>query len=249
MTHVADGDLVRLMDGACEPTERTQLERHVVACVPCTTRLRALRRQSDLVSRTLAEMDRPATLAPERRWRVLRPAVAAALVLIGIGAGVEPVRAWLVQQTNALWSAVAGVRAPEAEATAAAPVQAPAAPGEASVAFVPAGDVFRLEVGAHQAGGTLVIETAAGDTARATVLGGSEHENLLVLPSGLRIVNGASSSATYRITLPARLRRIVVVVNGEAPLDLSSGGHVARWTVPLTPDGGPPVRSAPGQSF
>lgn len=93
----------------------------------------------------------------------------------------------------------------------------------ATVLFVPSGNEFTLEVTTRQAGGVLRLETVAGDTAVAVVQGGSGAEDLVVLPSTLRIVSPRTSSASYVIRLPARLVRVRVRVGARPPWDYRPG--------------------------
>jgi hypothetical protein len=131
-------------------------------------------------------------------------------VLLAIGGAVRPVRAWVLERVEALWTALTG--GSESPASV-----APAPPAQTAVSFVPADGPFTIELAGRQTAGTLVLEVVPGDTARATVLGGSGAESLVVLPGGLRIVNPPGSAARYRIALPARLGPVRVILGGAAP--------------------------------
>jgi hypothetical protein len=215
-THVEDGALIRQLDREDIPEEQADVAAHLEACPRCTVRLAELAHAGDALSTALRAADVPAPRRrPVPRWGLR--AAAAALVVVGIGGAVRPVRAWILERTGMLWEAVTG-------RSAVPTAIAPAAPDRsASVAFVPSGNEFTLEVTAHQSGGVLRLETVAGDTAVAVVLGGSGLEDLVVLPTRLRIVNPEASSASYVIRLPARLARVRVLVGGRVPWDYHPG--------------------------
>lgn len=207
--HVEDGALVRYLDGEAAAEERTILAAHLEDCGACAARLTALSRAAEALTTALRATDEPASRArPHPRWRLR--AAAAVLVLLAVGGGVRPVRAWILDRAEALWGAVTG-----AGPDAAPPVAAPGA-ARSSVAFVPAGGELTLEVTSVQNEGVLQIETVAGDTAVAVVRNGTSMEDLVVLPTALRIVNRPASTASYVIRVPARLARVVVHV-GDTP--------------------------------
>jgi hypothetical protein len=164
-------------------------------------RARALR----VALRAADRPSRPARPAP--RWGLR--AAAAVLVLLAIGGAVRPVRAWIVERAGALWTALTGGEE--------RPPVPPVPPALTAVSFVPADGPFTIELAGRQSAGALSLEAVPGDTARATVLGGSGAESLVVLPAGLRIVNPPASAARYRIALPARLGPVRVIVGGAAP--------------------------------
>jgi hypothetical protein len=138
---------------------------------------------------------------------------------------VPPVRAWIVRTARALWSTAAG-----------APRAATARPAESdganSVTFTPAPGAFSVRVARPQAEGSLTVETVADSAAVAAVTGGPGAE-LLVLPDGLRIVNGAGTSSSFVVRVPATVTRIVVTVGAAAPQVLTPSGSGQRWVVDL----------------
>jgi hypothetical protein len=209
--HVDDGALVRYLDAECDGDEQAAMRGHVEACGACAGRLAELERRSSALRVALRAADRsPRAIPSAPRWGLR--AAAAVLVLLAIGGAVRPVRAWVLERVEALWTALTG----GAERPPVAPV-APLATVQAAVSFVPADGPFTIELAGHQAAGALSLEAVPGDTARATVLGGSGAESLVVLPAGLRIVNPPASAARYRIALPARLGPVRVIVGGAAP--------------------------------
>jgi anti-sigma factor RsiW len=215
-THVEDGALVRYLDREDTVGERTDVASHLEGCDRCAARMAELTRAADTLATALRAADAPPARArPRPRWGLR--AAAAVLVLAGVGGAVRPVRAWILERAAALWVAVTG-------RDGATPVPGQPVPARsASVAFVPEGNEFALEVTARQEGGVLRIETADGDTAVAIVRGGSGAEDLVVLPRALRIVTRGASSASYVVRVPARLVRVRVVVGGGTPWDYHPG--------------------------
>jgi len=218
MTHVDDGALVRYLDEECDATERAEVGEHVHGCQACAARLAELGRHAGLVSLALRAADAPATSRRPARRVGARAAVAAALIVVGVAGAVRPVRAWILERTQTLWAAVTGRNGDQDGAAPGVP------PGSASVTFVPAGTEFLVEVTGPQVEGRLVIEGVPGDTATTVVMGGSGTEDVMVLPTGLRIANAATSRASYAVRLPTRLTHVVVRIGGRPERTFVPGG-------------------------
>jgi hypothetical protein len=214
--HLEDGALVRYLDEECDGDEQAAVRGHVTGCDACAGRLAEFERRSRTLKVALRDSDRPARGARPVPRPGLR-AAAAVLVLLAIGGAVRPVRAWVLERAEALWTALTGGSEPVAPVGSVAPAQT-------AVSFVPADGPFTIELAGRQSAGTLSLEAVPGDTARATVLGGSGAESLVVLPGGLRIVNPPASTARYRIALPVRLGPVRVMVGGAAPRVFDPGG-------------------------
>ena len=231
MTHVSDGDLVRLLDRELDVAEQMELEGHVDSCEDCASRYLELRRKIATVGAAIRRGDFTFPTQKVRTWGLRAAAVL--VVLTAMGVTVQPVRAWIVEQTRALWVVVAGE-----QEEAATPGGATDESGDptAAVSFVPAGDVFVLELSTRQASGRLTVETVAGRTASATVFGGSEEERLIVLPTGLRIVNDSTAEADYTIELPATLARLLVVIGNDDTLRYEPEGAADHWEIDLAVD-------------
>ena len=217
MTHPDDGTLIRYLDDECEDSERSEVQRHLADCPACGGRFAALRARAAMVSAALRAAD-PVTARRRtaRRWGVR--AAAAAVIVLGIAGTVTPVRAWIVQGTRVLWAAITG----RTDAQGAAPP--PSMHPSASVAFVPLGTEFTLEVTSRQAAGRLTLAGVPGDTATTVVTGGSGSEQLIVLPDGLRIANTAGSGASYVVKLPSRLAHVRVRVGPRSELTFDPRG-------------------------
>lgn len=225
--HLDDGTLLRLLDGEGSTAERVLLAEHVGACDVCRQRHARLAAWSRRASEVLARSDAPPRSfafagngrPPLLWWRSWPAAAAAVLLALGTVALGAPVRTWMVERWAALRSPVP---VPAATRIGQKPAQSSSLPvGE--VSFTPDTDVLVVRVATRQAEGSLVLETSAGLTASATVRGQGEHEAIVVLPAELRIVNTAASRATYRVTLPARLKRLVVVIDDDPVVSLTPG--------------------------
>jgi len=84
--------------------------------------------------------------------------------------------------------------------------------------------VYLMAAYRWQEEGRLVIEGVPGDTATTVVMGGSGTEDVMVLPTGLRIANAATSRASYAVRLPTRLTHVVVRIGGRPERTFVPGG-------------------------
>ena len=191
---------------------------------PRGARFSALLRASDPPARALAFPGERIARARRRRTLVRGLAVAV-LVLLAGAALVPPVRAWIVGTARRLWS-----RAPE-HATPAPSHPAFAAPAN-RVAFAVAGDVFTVNVATRQAAGVLRVERSNDAAGHAALTGDPAEAALVVLPGGLRIVNGMRVKQDYLVRVPASVTRLEVRIGDEPPvtLALDAGG---RASIPL----------------
>lgn len=231
MMHVADGTLMRWLDQECDAAERVDVARHLEYCDACQARLTATRHRAELVSAALRRFD-VRTAPPSQRTRWAARAAAAAMFLAAIGATVAPVRAWVVDRVTAIWSGIVEPSQVPSSTPQASPGLAPA---RATVTFSPAGEVFVVEVTARQADGRLIIESGDDETATAIIEGGDGSEQLVVLPNGLRVVNGSGGRASYRVRLPPRVRAVYAVIAGAPPIRFDAPTARGPRELPLHP--------------
>lgn len=231
MTHVADGALMRWLDQECDAAERGDVARHLESCDACQARLIATRRRAELVRAALCRFD-VRTAPPSQRTRWAARAAAAAMLLAAIGATVAPVRAWVVDRVTAIWSGIVEPSQAPSSTLQASPGLAPA---RATVTFSPAGEVFVVEVTARQAEGRLIIETRVDETVTAIIEGGDGSEQLVVLPTGLRVVNDSGGRASYRIRLPSLVKTVHAVIAGSSPIRFDTPAAGERHELPLHP--------------
>jgi hypothetical protein len=153
---------------------------------------------------------------PVRPYRPLPAwARAAALVAFLLAASlfVPPVRAW-----------IAGVLAPVLGRSEEAPLRGLAVPPSAaeapidtlSVTFVTDAAAFTIEFAAVPAAGALTVERAQSDSASASVYTAGGGEELQRIRTDLlRISNASTSTADYRVALPASVTQVTVRLPGR----------------------------------
>jgi anti-sigma factor RsiW len=241
--HPSDGDLVRYLDTELAELDERRLRTHLDGCAACAVRIEQIASDSSAVASYLAGsaptapdmVTRARALAGVRRAgatrrRSRRPALraaAAACALLVLSLSAQPVRAWMMER----WE---GARATAVRAPEVAKLPANVVRRSSVVAFAPRGARFDVQLESFQADGTLTIQVRGVERATAQVLDGS-HETLLILPSGLRVENTASSRASYRVTVPADLPLIRVTVAGHtlASYSVEKGAVPSSRSFPL----------------
>lgn len=227
--HPSDGDLLRDLDSELSDLERRRLRGHTDSCAECGLRVDALRERASLVQRFLAEepslngqpdpLARARALAAARaarsaaatswqgvgRRRVAVAAIGAAL-LIG-AAAVPPLRAWVRDIFASATRTAVSSPSTTAPTLPAAVVDKPGS----LISFWPTEAVFELRVQHPQQAGTVVLRVHEASRATAQTTG-ANRESIMVLPSAILIENQPSSVASYRVTLPATLRAVRIVV-------------------------------------
>jgi hypothetical protein len=258
--HATDGDLVRLLDTETTPAD-AELLAHVGECAECSARLARLRLRSERVSAALRAADLPlvdaarvrppfdrvgvarlrASRRPARLW--MRPAMRAAaalLLLAGVAAASPTARAWILDRVARLRGSTAPAPAPRAAPRSG---QAPRGAIGAIVWFEPpAGSELVVRFDERPAAGSLELARGTDDRAAAQVIARAGSEVLVVLPSELRVRNSRASTADYRVTVPASVRRIRLHVgSGDAPTRVVDVREAPR-AVPLADSiPGPPA--------
>lgn len=238
LLHPGEDELVQLMDGELPEGARTSLQEHIAACGECRARLDELEGISGWLRNNVEQLDAGIAIDEMARARALAAvriaarrepkkqslthqgwfrAAAAVVLLIGAALSVTPLRAWLLDLRS---DEVAEAPLPVVRVIAPAAVDA-----GATLSFRPVTASFAIELASAQAGGTITIGTSPTDQASAQIIGGGE-ESVMILPSGLRIENSATSTASYRILLPSSLVRQFEVTAGASVLareELDSG--------------------------
>ena len=237
--HPADGDLVRLLDGVGRGPNDERVASHVRLCPVCLPRVEVLGRRSSNFSnllRSTATIDWLPTVPPASArkqprgvsWRRIGYIAAASLLVISAAA--SPVRAWIATEFGRLTG-----RLP---ATSAVPVpRPPENDGVVSVTFPQRTGVLLFWLDALPAGGSLEIRTTAASNPTAELLDRDGREELVVMPSGIRVHNDSASVARYRLTIPASTLHLRVRIgrNGlDTTLTVPAAGSRLDFNSPST---------------
>lgn len=247
-SHPSTGELLRQLDGELGNEAMGRLQRHLRRCESCRRRAAELGECSSDTSRYLerlpsgaeegegardgvfaamreADAQRRTMVSARRGWAIA--ALIAGLVVISLG--VDPLRAWVLDRMPRL------IPAAERVVTPAVSVPAAVVDGEGSViVFQPIGTKFELRVEQPQDDGELFLQVRSVGRATAQITN-ADAETVLVLPSGLRIENALSSTASYRVTLPTTVTEVVLRIGDEAPRILAIPAGSESWseTIPL----------------
>ncbi len=242
--HIEDCDLIRLLDGECEDAEQRVLQNHLNGCVQCRRRGDDLARLSEQFSALLLDLDEPLAaqarltqrppVAPKaekygavQAWlsrRSLRwVATIVAVVFVIVSAG--PAYGWVAARWEMLKSLVAGPQPAELGSQVSPPI----------VTFVPAGTEFRIDFARTQSEGTVSIVADTTSSASARIMGGDGRDEIVVLRSGLRVLNRPESSASYRLRLPRLLKVVEVRVGGAvvARYNIAEARGIVTWEIDL----------------
>ncbi|MEP6617674.1 MAG: hypothetical protein ABJE47_00105 [bacterium] len=235
--HLDDGELMVLDDVASGPS--TTEREHLASCAQCADRLGVLRQYSRGVSSLIAELDVPddfryPSLPVAAPVRAVRPwwtqqqwrRAAAVLFVIGSLAAVPPLRAWTVGWVTRQIASLTGRRATPSVTRPIAPSAPEAAPMDsgATLWFDADGPELAVEVANPQASGTLTFVPSTRPATGVEVLNGA-GETPFVREHGVRLVNSKTSSASYRLAIPASVERIRVRI-GDRPWQVFGAADV-----------------------
>jgi hypothetical protein len=199
-----DDVLIRYLDGEAAASEIQAVEA-LSAADPAARRLWELRAASAGFRKQVEAVEVPA-LPPLRRRRSFHEAKAAAITLLllaGAAAASPTTRSMIA---DGVLGAVERIRGNGPASPA-----GPAGPGGASVGFQITGTEFTLEVVRSQSAGSVLV--AWGDGAEVTAQTGTAE--LVVLPDRLLVRNDASDGGDIRLTVPAAVGVVRVIVAGR----------------------------------
>jgi hypothetical protein len=237
-SHVADGDLLALLDE--QPMqERARVDAHVARCEACANRLDRLRLASVRVSTAVSSIDVPpfdvtnmqrrlATVHSSRSsasnagfaWR------AAAVVVLAAGvAAASPLRGWLASHVRETTRTQV---VPANQPATSAPQPIAAKPSGAVVWFAATGSELVIRFVALQTAGTLELVPSIEHQASAQIVARGSDEALLILPGELRVRNASSSTADYRVTVPADVHSIRLAAGNATRLIAVTRGTSQR---------------------
>ena len=199
-----DDVLIRYLDGEAAASEIQAVE-SLSATDPAARRLWELRAATTCFRKQVEAIEVPA-LPPLHRGRPFHEAKAAAIALLllaGAAAASPTTRSMLAGGFERAVERIGG--------GAGASPGDPAAPGGALVGIQVTGSEFTVEVARAQSTGSVLIEW--GDEAEVTAQSGAAE--LVVLPDGLLVRNGASDNGDIRLSVPAAVSVVRVIVAGR----------------------------------
>lgn len=226
--HPEDGELVRFLDHELHHGECKSLMSHLSRCEVCAERMRAFSELSqglgDLLPfadpsaeevarvrlRVTQALEQASARPVRRRWAppaaVLRIAAAAVLVF-GVTLGVQPVRAWVMEQLGL--APHGGVATAPQASDAAMAISQP----QTTVSFSPMDDVFRFIIDRPQDEGTLTLSLADAERASIHIVG--MVKDVAMLPGGVHIANEPGTTAGYSVVLPPQIKQVEVILAGS----------------------------------
>ncbi|HSJ06073.1 MAG TPA: hypothetical protein VK936_05180 [Longimicrobiales bacterium] len=252
--HLADAEIMQLVDGEGSPAERTRWSAHAGHCRLCAGQAEALRGDGAVVREWLeraafeedvevadahaAAAGRPAAGDTSRRRSAdtagrsrpsagqgLAPWMRAAAVVLLVAAPVAAIPSLRDFVVHTLGDR--GVDRPAMDA--AAPAAAHAA---TTVRFVPDAGAFTVRVDAVQQGGTLSVRYGrSGDAVLHTP--GDPGAGPVVSARALRLRNDATAHGSYVLELPATITRVNVQVGAGTPRSLDAAMLQTGTEVPL----------------
>ena len=243
--HLHDSELLHLVDADASAFELDLWSKHVLACGECCQRLEVLQRRTAKLSALLSDIQLPEGFAyptlpktsAARQLPLVRRSdpwmhwMRAALVVLALGMPlvfVQPLRAWVADQFSLGWTQLTALIAGE-EAGGGAPVAAPAS--SARIWFEPVGPDLVVDIVSTQRTGQLVLRTADDKEGSLEIVGGTD-ETTVVTEGRLQIINEPSSSASYRVGIPASVQRTRIQLAGEtvavlSPKEIRDGNRVS----------------------
>ena len=157
------------------------------------------------------------------------------MIVGGAAFATQPVRAWMLDRWVGLRDMLPSSQPPVQEMIEeAAPVspETPAPPNTLSIGFEPTTDSLVLRIATRQTSGEIQTEATDDVKFSAEIIGGGD-ETLVMLPDGLFLRNTAASTARYRLHIPAGIRVVVIVIQGELPIRIDREGSSLSQTIDL----------------
>jgi hypothetical protein len=226
--HLADGELLHLVDGDGSAPDAELWTRHASGCAECSLRLEQLRRRSARVSVLLEEIGPPPgfrhPVYPDRRRHRSSPWMRAAAVFLLLAAAAltvsPPLRArvaeWIAGLRRSKTAAVWARRAQPAT------LMPPEAESGSTLWFTPATSRIRVDVDSRQAAGELRLRTISGAEGTFEMRDARKAEMPLLTASGLRIRNSAGSAARYEVGVPRSVTEVRLRIGDEPPRILNA---------------------------
>src|SRR5690349_11952819 len=226
--HLEDALLMQMLDG---DVSRSEAREHLADCADCTERYTALEKASRVLHASLPDVPMPhmdfQSVKRRRVWVIPVPiAIAASIVVLAsAAAATPPVRQWIMQRFSP-------TRAPGVDPLPTPTTPPPVQRASVIASFTPTDSVLTIRIERTQSVGALRLLTVAGEKVSAQAEGRTDGEQLLVMPTGIRVTNTAASVADYRISVPSSIRSIHVTVAGKETAVVVNDGRLDR-RIPL----------------
>jgi hypothetical protein len=222
--HLADEVLMQILDG--DPSPSTDARAHLEVCAHCARRFSALESAAHVLRVSLVDVPMPRIELRARRrrpWMMPIPIAAAAtiVVLASAAAATPPIRNWIMHRLSPPPSPIVG----PAHGTTAAPRSARAG---VIASFMPTDTILAVRIDRAQSSGSLQLIAAAGDKVSAEAVGRTDADELLVMPTGIRVTNSASSVTDYRVSVPLSVRLIRISIAGKETAVVVNDGRLDR---------------------
>lgn len=210
--HLEDAVLMQLLDADGDPAAGAR--EHLTSCTDCSQRYSTLQKAAGVLRASLPDVPMPRIDLPsiERRraWVIPVPiAIAASIVAIATAAAATPVvRHWIMQHLTP-------DPAPIVEPTPTTTTTPEVRRASVVASFTPTDSILSIRIERTQASGVLRLLTVAGEKVTAQAEGRTNAEELLVMPSGIRVTNAAGSVADYRVGIPASIKSVRISIAGK----------------------------------
>jgi hypothetical protein len=226
--HLEDAVLLQLVDSLASGAEARL---HLTQCADCAQRYSALENAARVLRASLPDVPAPRIdrQSTQRRpaWAMSMPlAIAASIVVLAsVAAAAPPVRRWIVRQL---------APAPVIDAAALSAPPSPTSIRRASLiaSFTPTDSVLIVRIDRAQSSGSLRLISVSDAKVSGQAEGNTEGEELVMMPTGIRVSNRANSIADYKISVPASIRSIHVTTADKPTAVVLNDGHLDR-RIPL----------------
>ena len=111
--------------------------------------------------------------------------------------------------------------------------EAPSEAAGATLWFAPAGEELRIRIASAQAAGSLVLSSTATPEGFLEVVDAQAAETPLISERGVSILNTPASAASYKVGVPAAVRRVRVEIGDAPPVVLERAAIEAGRTFGL----------------
>jgi anti-sigma factor RsiW len=240
--HVRTADLLRFVDGEGNAAFRKRVTAHLAGCPDCTAASERLRANTasllgrlnvldeataaDKLPATFAELAQRGSRGPAPSRVVGWRRAAAIILFLGAGAAIaRPTAAWLDRliDTDQTSEDVTAVQ-PVSETPSAPPIDTTSA----AYSFTPASNELRIDFAAAEPDAELLVRAFDENATSFELQSTASLPPVLILPNGLRIMNGANRGTRYELALSPNVHVLIVSIAGGATHRIVAGSLPAR---------------------